>query len=350
MGKIEYSNLDTLRSVAIIAVLVDHLVPTLHTQLQFGSPLLLSLTAHIGQAGVLAFFVHTSIVLMMSLERMSKDSKRVTLRFYVRRAFRIYPLAWCTIALALLLDLPSNTWRDPDPISAQVIWSNVLLVQNVWTKKQILQPLWSLAYEMQMYLALPALFAIVNLRRGLTWLALMMAVACVGGYALGQITAGRLNMAAYLPCFIAGVWCYGALRKLRPSLTSHWWLPLVLLMVSLYTWSHRNEIEPVYWQGWLFCAALAGLIPLFANTEQFLVKAASHQIAKYSYGMYLLHVPTLYFVFRYLNISNVALGSFLFFALTTAASFVAYHLIEEPLINLGRRLTEPMPRTQLKVT
>lgn len=341
MGKIEYSNLDTLRSVAILTVLVDHLVPTLHAQFQFGSPLLLSFTGHIGQAGVLAFFVHTSIVLMMSLERMKQESSSVTWRFYIRRAFRIYPLAWVTMALALTLGLPSNTWREPDPVSTQVILSNVLLIQNIWTKKQIIQPLWSLAYEMQMYLVLPLLFGLVSLRRGLTWVAILMAITSIGGYVLGLFTGGRLNMAAYLPCFIAGVWCYGAMKKFQPKVSSHFWLPIVLLIVFAYTWTHQAEPEPVFWQGWIFCAGLAALIPLVKNTDVLAIKTISHQIAKYSYGMYLLHVPVLYFVFRYLKVSNVALGAMLFFVVTTAVSVVAYHLIEEPLINWGRKVTTP---------
>lgn len=350
MVKIEYANLDALRSVAIMTVLIDHLVPTLHTLFQFGSPTLLGLTGHIGQAGVLAFFVHTSIVLMMSLERMGQESDSTALRFYIRRAFRIYPLAWVVMALAVLASIPSNTWRDPDLLTPQAIWANVLLIQNVWTKKQILQPLWSLAYEMQMYLVLPVLFAMVTQRKGLTWLSLSMLAAVVGGSILAQLTAGRMNMAAYLPCFIAGVWCYGVLRQRKPILPSEWWLPLILVLTFLYAWSHRQEVEPVYWQGWIFCAVLAGVIPLFANIEQPLIKRISHEIAKYSYGMYLLHVPVLYLVFKYLQVPDLMWGSVLFFVLTALASFVAYHLVEEPFINMGRKITTSTQQTGLTPT
>ena len=82
------------------------------------APLLL-FTAHIGQAGVIAFFVHTSLVLMDSLQRLSggeRPSRGVVLRFYLRRLLRIYPLALVCITMVVVLDLPAMTWRDNAPL------------------------------------------------------------------------------------------------------------------------------------------------------------------------------------------------------------------------------------------
>ena len=62
-------NLDILRAVAVLTVVVDHLVPTLRFHGYEVPRSVQSLTLHIGHAGVLAFFVHTSLVLMYSLER-----------------------------------------------------------------------------------------------------------------------------------------------------------------------------------------------------------------------------------------------------------------------------------------
>jgi len=343
-GKMKYSNLDVLRSVAIITVLIDHLIPTLHTELGFGTPFILGFTAHIGQAGVLAFFVHTSIVLMMSLERLQEQASAITLRFYLRRAFRIFPLSWVIIAGVLLLGLPSNTWRAPDEISLPVILANVSLIQNIWTKKQVIQPLWSLAYEMQMYLILPILFSLIQKQKGRKLMFVLLIICSAGGYCLAQKTGGRLNMAAYLPCFVAGVWSFGLRKVTIPRLSSMLWLPLVIGLVLVYAWLHKTEPEPVYWQGWIYCTILGALIPLFLNIQSRSLKWICNQIARYSYGMYLLHVPVLYLVFRFLQVADSAVGSVLFFTLTLLGSITVYYLVEEPLIELGRRLSEPKNR------
>ena len=60
----------------------------------------------LAQQGVLMFFIHTSLVLMMSLERLGEV--RTIQRFYVRRAFRIYPLAVLTVLIALLIRVPPH--------------------------------------------------------------------------------------------------------------------------------------------------------------------------------------------------------------------------------------------------
>jgi peptidoglycan/LPS O-acetylase OafA/YrhL len=53
------SNLDQLRAIAVLTVIVDHLIPTM---VHHGVPVSIAardLTEHIGHAGVMAFFVHT---------------------------------------------------------------------------------------------------------------------------------------------------------------------------------------------------------------------------------------------------------------------------------------------------
>ena len=89
-------NLDLLRSLAVLLVFADHLCMCLHIEHFHGWDL-----PSMGIAGVFMFFVHTSLVLMWSLER-----KPHTLDFYIRRVFRIYPLAVTALTVALITHLP----------------------------------------------------------------------------------------------------------------------------------------------------------------------------------------------------------------------------------------------------
>ena len=81
----EYSNLELLRSFAVLCVVVCHV----------GNFFVVNNSVQVlGIFGVTLFFVHTSIVLMQSLERQQQDNLCVP--FFIRRFFRIYPLATLT--------------------------------------------------------------------------------------------------------------------------------------------------------------------------------------------------------------------------------------------------------------
>jgi len=172
------ANLDILRAFAVTSVLVQHLVSTVIAHAGLHNLAVIEFSSNIGRAGVVAFFVHTSLVLMYSLERMARSADNVTRRFYLRRFFRIYPLSIFCITLALVLHIPNNTWENADIITPRIVLSNLLLVQNLITKISVIGPLWSLPYEVQMYLVLPALYYLALKRRCVLYLCGLLAFFC----------------------------------------------------------------------------------------------------------------------------------------------------------------------------
>jgi peptidoglycan/LPS O-acetylase OafA/YrhL len=57
-------------------------------------------------------------------------------------------------------------------------------------------------------------------------------------------------------------------------------------------------------------------------------------------------VPVLVFVLRYLSGLRLALIVFVFLSLTALLSYASFNLIEDPLIRLGKRLTQTGQKTR----
>lgn len=79
-------NLDELRALAACCVAGDHVVQLWIHNVRFME------IWELGRIGVLLFVLHTSLVLMSSMERRVRDGRWVA-AFYIRRACRSYPLA-----------------------------------------------------------------------------------------------------------------------------------------------------------------------------------------------------------------------------------------------------------------
>ena len=338
------SNLDILRACAVSCVLVHHLLLTLHSNLGFWEESQRHYAAALGHMGVLAFFVHTSLVLMYSLERMHAAGDHVTVPFYIRRFFRIYPLSIAAIAIATLFHVPSQVWDTAKPVSHAGVIANLLLVQNLWTRQQVLGPLWSLPYEVQMYVVLPALYLIAVRKKALLYLFVLFAAFCLFGLILETRTS-HLNMAAYVPCFLAGVLCYALRRTVPQRLSAALWPVFLLAGMTIFLVGNKNHDEPTTWSGWVFCLVLGMAINAFRDSRVRSINVVAEKVALYSYGMYLLHIPVLYLLFVIFGIKHAVLGVVLFFALTGLVSVAAFHLLESPFIDLGRRLSSPRTRT-----
>src|SRR5258705_4558284 len=97
------SNLDFLRALAVLYVFFGHL--TYFRGIYHLGPLNV---VPIGFWGVLVFFVHTSLVLTLSLERQWNQlrGKKFFLIFILRRCFRIFPAIILAVSLIALFHVP----------------------------------------------------------------------------------------------------------------------------------------------------------------------------------------------------------------------------------------------------
>lgn len=324
-------NLDLLRSLAVIFVVLSHLPPLV---LIF-EPYRYHVQA-LGLLGVIIFFVHTCLVLMLSLERQTEilGERRRVYVFLIRRAFRIYPLS---IVVVLMVSLLANVYGEAPAYST--ILSNLLLIQNLNGLPSIPGALWSLPFEVQMYVILPLLYLLVA-RAGkaapwhvcLLWLSSVLVILAAWGLHLNY------DLFKYLPCFLPGVLSF-TLRKSRRVITPWALFLFVTLVAVLYpcavAYGARENLL-----AWPLCLVLGFIIPWCREINVNYLRSAGKVVARYSYGIYLVHGPCIDFSFHHLAGMTPLLqwGSLL--AGTASLSFLAYHLIEKPGIDLGGRLAK----------
>jgi peptidoglycan/LPS O-acetylase OafA/YrhL len=328
------ANLDLLRSIAVLLVVASHLPPT--------RALLAGLPYHVGSLGLLGvacFCVLTCVVLMQSMQRQIETlgAEGRAAAFFVRRFLRIYPLS--IVVVLITHALPSAFARPA--LEPRVTLSNLALVQNLTGDESFPGPLWFLPYQVQVCLLLPLLYALV-VRAGsyaAAWLVVAWALAI--GLVLVLFALGtNYHVVKYLPCFLPGVLAY-ALRD-RPQTLPPWVLVLFVgaIAILLPTLVAQGARENVL--AWPVCLALGFLIPHCREITGPWLRRGSSVLSKYSYGVYLLHVPCL---------ELVVLGELpgvvrwpLWLVALAALSWLGYHTVERPAIQLGNRLAASVVR------
>jgi peptidoglycan/LPS O-acetylase OafA/YrhL len=319
-------NLDLLRAAAVSCVFFSHLYETLtgrHTNVGM----------HFGQLGVIMFFVHTSLVLMQALDRSVLTGRALVREFLIHRFFRIYPLSVTCVLIAFLI--PGSNWTLGD------LLANLTLTMNLTYGASMVGGLWTLPLEVQMYLMLPFLFIFLR-KRHLAWTFALWAATIPVALAVPTIS-GRLNVIEYIPCFYGGViaWRLGK----RASWAS-WAFPLVLATATLpWMLSPDNHM----WARWITCTAIGLTIPWFREITWAPVNAIAYTVAKYSYGIYLTHVVALKIAFGSMAGQTAFIQILAFAAMAILLPVATFHLIESPMIAIGRRVTRRNAARQAQV-
>ena len=331
------ANLDFLRAVAVLLVLFSHLTYYLGF-LELG-PLRI---VWMGGVGVYFFFVHTCFVLMLSLERQWKSQGAFQFfgSFMIRRIFRIYPLSIAVVVLIISFRLPQATIGPGHFVGASpglaTIVSNLLLVQG--SGHSILSVMWSLPYEMAMYLFLPWFFLFLYPDHSLWRVAAIWLISVAAGVTF-LICSGWPKgdyFFLYMPCFLPGVIAYQLQRTRRRHLPALLWPAVVIALVPLYLYK-QNFVSDYRIKSWFVCLVLGLTAPFFRQISSKWIEAPAHLIAKYSYGVYLTHTFCIWLSFERLHHALPRMVRFGVFAvLLMGLPFLFYHFLEEPLIILGK--------------
>ena len=300
------------------------------------------------RGAVLLFFVHTSLVLMQSLKRSEVAGDNIVSSFIIRRVFRLYPLSIVCILIVLALHIPRSFRSGPFSMPGwSAVLANLLLVQNITKDASVTLPLWSLPYEMQVYFLLPFVYLSIrsprSVRGTMLWFAasaLAAPIACLVSYQAAYILQ-------FLPCFMAGVVGYKLTSQRQAARWPSWcWTALILVLwasygfavslqhVSIWSFSLRNFSAAA-----ITSLILGWMLPRFRQTTNPSLVFITKRLAKYSYGIYLAHQSIMWVSFIRFGKLPVPVQWFAFVILAFTLPVLFFHLVEQPMIEMGRRLS-----------
>jgi peptidoglycan/LPS O-acetylase OafA/YrhL len=263
----------------------------------------------------------------------------------IRRAFRLLPLAWLAIAAILALHLPVGHLQNGRFVAVSsaplAVVQNLLLIQNLGGAESLEAPLWSLPYEMQMYVLLPALFWLVwRSRTPLAIVALWVVVTVLAKLRFHETETDLLD---YAPCFLAGITGYAIARTRKVAWQlGFWWWPAAIAVATVFYLS-----RPTLPHGWVSCLVIATAVVGVRELSDGCWRVLFRLIARYSYGIYLAHFILIWLAFDHLAAAPWSARLAVFGATLIAVPVALYHLIEQPMIRIGERVAmsmRPPPR------
>jgi len=340
-----YANIDGLRAIAALGVMVEHMFGDLLRQTPPGAgPMnavgdLLVHNVSLGRFGVALFFLISGFVVPFSI-----GGERPLLNFAVSRVFRLYPALW--VALAVLATM---TWFAGEPPRAATVLANMTMAPTLFGQAWLSPIYWTLFIELVFYILIALLFSVGTLRHVGVLSVLSLALVAATALPVQLHTHGIANLPVqYLGMHLSFLFL-GLLLRLwlveRVPGARIAALALVLAQVvavpsvAAFSLARGDNfimegLTPV-----VTAYVLAFVVFLAAVRFDRPRSALLARIGLISYSMYLFHWTVNVMVYRFLpftgQISDVV-TMLICTILTLLVSWLVYRTVERPMILCGR--------------
>ena len=357
--------LDALRGVAILVVIAHRANVTM-------SPKSLPARAACalmdgGWVGVQLFFVLSGF-LITGILLDSRDGDGYFRSFFARRVLRIFPLYYLVLVTALVV-VPLATGRQPAGHEHQLwLWIYLSNWMEPFGRSVAAFPhFWSLGVEEQFYFVWPFVVRLCS-RRGLGAICLALVGLAIASR-LAVIRAGLPREAGYMftTCRMDALALgAGAAVALRSRAAADWlatrqrlvvWASVALFVVGAAVTGGYQRLgtvnQAIGYTILAWCAAVAVVVLVMAQARsKVLAPAPLRSIGKYSYAMYVLHVPIHHqlgvpLLARFAGREPPTSVSVAYAVVLCVASYLAalasYHLVEKWFLRLKRRFPVARP-------
>jgi peptidoglycan/LPS O-acetylase OafA/YrhL len=342
-----FANIDGLRAIAALGVMIEHLFGDLLRQTPpnagpinaMGDALVHSVS--LGRFGVALFFLISGFVVPFSI-----GGDRPLAHFAISRLFRLYPAFWLALAV-----LATMAWLAGAPPSMATVLANMTMAPVLFGRSWLSPIHWTLFIELAFYVLVALLFSVGRLRHvgALSVLSLALVAATVLPVQL------RIHGVVNLPVQYLGM---------------H--LSFLFLGLLLRLWLVERVQNAGFAVLALALAQFAALLSVadfsLARGDNFIMEGRAPIVTAYvlafvvflaavrfgrphspmlarigliSYSMYLFHGSVYAAVYRFLpltgQISDIAVMA-ICVALTLTLSWLVYRMVERPMMMFGRTI------------
>ena len=361
-GRFYRPELDIVRLLAFLAVFSTH-----SSRPSGDAFYTYRIIADAGNFGLSLFFVLSAFLISTLLLREKDIAKTVSIQnFYRRRILRIWPLYFLALAFAAfwsfrLGHLGTEKWWF---LAALVMGGNI-----VQWPGNLAGHLWSISVEEQFYVVWPSAVRFLN-RRNLARLALLIVIganAALIYYGIKGIPQEQAwgNTLVQFESFAAGT-LLALLVESPRTWPSTFWLRIPLALAVPFIWYavvrylriKEDGIRTVgpasLCLGYVLVSASSCLL-IYALLGSTRWPRLAVYLGKISYGLYVLHIPALYFVNNCLHQVSPFLRRPLALLLTVILATISYRFFESPFLRLKQRFeivpsrpveSESVPKTK----
>lgn len=339
--------IDTLRGIAVLSVLVQHVFEVIVEKHPTGAyywPIhdVFGYYMNFGRFGVVLFFFVSGFVIPFSFP----DSTTPVRDFTISRFFRLYPAYWTSLLVGLVtMQLLESKVYPLGQVAANVTMLQTFVnVPNLWVFY------WTLAIELLFYVGCTILFAMGLLNQRFTAVTIVVAAALVGTTAallvesrtVSSVMEVGLNLSAmFLGKIVRDTVVGGKLRWTHVAVCT------LLYAIFAVTLSDRR-FGGVYHENFFYsysigsayvCAALVFIA--FAMFGERMAWRPMAFVGVVSYSVYLMSPFVIVAVHRLFWFGDGPLGWSIFMvailALSILVSRMTYAFVEKPCISFGHR-------------
>jgi peptidoglycan/LPS O-acetylase OafA/YrhL len=343
-----YKNLDGVRAIAIILVMVFHFFQILNVNENVFLQLLKKISIF-GQTGVDLFFVLSGFLITRILLS-TKENPNFFRNFILKRTVRIFPLYYLFLIIFYFFQ-PLISNNQFVPFNQQ--WYSYLYLQNFATTFgwDFVGPshFWSLSVEEHFYLFWPLLIFFLDNKKIYYLIGLIVLfsvflryIMLCNEFSVFYFTFTRLDSLA-LGALLSLLELKKAFKK--SNISKFVALLIFTSFLSMILWIYytgeSNIIIETY--KYLLLAiiyfALIGIIISLKEKNiinQILKNKFFSYSGKISYGLYVYHPLSFLIVFKFLNTQNWVLLLISCFLLSYLISSISYHFFEVKFLNLKK--------------
>ncbi len=283
MIKKRYKELDSLRGIAALAVILFHYTMG-RTESLLGFKL--------GTTGIDLFFIISGFVIFMSLNNINNSRE-----FIANRISRLYPTYWASVTFTFSIIILYGIYKmDFSEVSIKEYLGNLTMFQYYLNIDNLEAPYWTMIIEMVFYILMLTLFHFKLLKYiDLIFVLLSTFTLFSLYYLTDNIIVNRIfsiiPLMQYLPLFHAGTLFYRLVFKQEKPLKLYTLIIICLItQIFLFNYSGRSNQYINFWENAFMLTSYFLLFTLFLNNKLgFIVNRASLFLGKISFALYLIH-------------------------------------------------------------